>query len=86
MKSKWKGKFTYLELTGGYFPAQSMNGGKPMEAVEKSTLLRDEMIMELLELLKQNSMPQEANHTFEFCAYIDSLGKKLDTMTEELTN
>lgn len=57
-----------------------------MEAVEKSTLLRDEMIMELLELLKQNSMPQEANHTFELCAYIDSLEKKLDAMTEELTN
>ncbi len=63
-----------------------MNGGKRMEAVEKSALLRDEMIMELLELLKQNSMPQEANHTFELCAYIDSLEKKLDAMTEELTN
>lgn len=57
-----------------------------MEAIEKSTLLRDEKIMELLELLKQNSMPQEANHTFELCAYIDSLEKKLDTMAEELTN
>ena len=57
-----------------------------MEVVEKSTLLRDEMIMELLELLKQNGMPQEANHTFELCAYLDSLEKKLDTMTEELTN
>lgn len=57
-----------------------------MEAVEKSTLLSDEMIMKLLELLKQNSMPQEANHTFELCAYIDSLEKKLDAMTEELTN
>ena len=57
-----------------------------MEAVEKSTLLRDEMIIELLELLKQNSMPQEANHTFEICAYIDSLEKKLDAMTEELTD
>ncbi len=51
-----------------------------MEAVEKSTLLRDEMILELLELLKQNSMPQEANHMFELCAYIDSLEKKLDAM------
>lgn len=57
-----------------------------METVEKSTLLKDEMIMELLELLKQNSMPQEANHTFELCAYIDSLEKKLDSITDELTN
>ena len=56
-----------------------------MEAVEKSTLLKDEIIMELLELLKQNSMSKEANDTFELCAYIDSLEKKLDSMTEELT-
>lgn len=57
-----------------------------MEAVEKTNLLKDEMIMELLELLKQNNMPKEANHTFELCAYVDSLEKKLDSMTEELTN
>lgn len=57
-----------------------------MEAAGKTILLKDEMIMELLELLKQNSMPKEANHTFEFCVYIDSLEKKLDSMTEELTN
>jgi hypothetical protein len=43
------------------------------------------MIMELLELLKQNCMSKEANHTFELCAYIDSLERKLDSMTEELT-
>ena len=55
-----------------------------MEAVEKSTLLKDEMIMELFELFKQNSMPKEANHTFELCAYIDSLEKKLDSMTEQM--
>ena len=57
-----------------------------MEAAGKTILLKDEMIMELLELLKQNNMPKEANHTFEFCAYVDSLEKKLDSMTEELTN
>ncbi|NMA74867.1 MAG: hypothetical protein GX963_12065 [Bacteroidales bacterium] len=52
----------------------------------KTVFLKDEMIIELLELLKQNNMPKEANHTFELCAYIDSLEKKLDSMTEELTN
>ena len=57
-----------------------------MEALEKTVLIKDEMIMELLELLKQNNMPKEANQTFELCAYIDSLEKKLDSMTEELTN
>lgn len=63
-----------------------MNGGKNMEATEKTILLKDEMIMELLDLLKQNNMPKEANQTFELCAYVDSLEKKLDSMTEELTN
>ena len=63
-----------------------MNGGKNMGAVEKTVLIKDEMIMELLALLKLNNMPKEANQTFELCAYIDSLEKKLDSMTEELTN
>ena len=63
-----------------------MNGGKNMEAAWKTILLKDEMIMELLELLKHNNMPKEAKHTFEFCADVDSLEKKLDSMTEELTN
>lgn len=63
-----------------------MNGGKNMEAAGETILMKDEIIMELLELLKQNNMPKEANHTFELCAYVDSLEKKLDSMTEELTN
>ena len=57
-----------------------------MEAVEKTNLLKDEMIMELLELLKRNHMPNETNYTFELCAYVDSLERKLDSMTEELAN
>ena len=50
------------------------------------TMTQDEIILELIKLLKQNNMPQEANHTFELCTYVDSLEKKLDSMTEELTN
>lgn len=57
-----------------------------MEAVEKTKLVKDEMIMELLELLKKNDMKKEANDSFEICAYVDSLEKKLDSMTEELAN
>lgn len=57
-----------------------------MGAVGKSKLTKDEMIMELMELLKQNNMQKEANDTFEICAYVDSLEKKLDAMTEELAN
>lgn len=50
------------------------------------TMTQDEIILELIKLLKQNNMPQEANHTFELCTYVDSLERKLDSMTEELTN
>lgn len=57
-----------------------------MEAIEKTKLVKDEMIMELLELLKKNDMKKEANDSFEICAYVDSLEKKLDSMTEELAN
>lgn len=57
-----------------------------MEVTEKTKLLKDEMIMELLELLKKNDMQKEANNSFEICAYVDSLEKKLDSMTEELAN
>lgn len=55
-----------------------------MEAVK--TLTNEEVIRELLELLKQNSMKEQANDVFEICSYVDGLEKKIDLMTEELTN
>lgn len=57
-----------------------------MDTVEKTKITQDEMIIELMNLLKQNNMTKEANDTFELCSYVDSLEKKLDAMTEELTN
>lgn len=50
------------------------------------SMTQDEIIRELIKLLKQDNMSQEANYTFELCTYVDSLEKKLDSMTEELTN
>ena len=55
-----------------------------MEAVK--TLTNEEVIRELLELLKQNFMKEQANDVFEICSYVDGLEKKIDLMTEELTN
>jgi pantothenate kinase type III len=55
-----------------------------MEA--EKTLTNDELIQELLGLLKKNSMKSEANDVFEICSYVDSLEKKLNVMTEELFN
>ncbi len=46
----------------------------------------EEVIRELLELLKKNVMKEQANDVFEICSYVDGLEKKIDSMTEELTN
>lgn len=55
-----------------------------MEA--EKTLTNEEVIRELLELLKKNTMKEQANDVFEICSYVDGLEKKIDSMTEELTN
>lgn len=57
-----------------------------MDTVGKSEITKDEMIIELVNLLKQNNMSVDANETFELCTYIDGLEKKLDAITEELIN
>jgi hypothetical protein len=57
-----------------------------MEDTVKVKMTKDEMIVQLMELLKQSNMQKEANNTFEMCVYVDSLEKKLDAMTEELSN
>lgn len=57
-----------------------------MDAVQKTRMTKDEIIKELMDLLKQNNMPKEANDTFEVAAYIDGLEKKLDEMSNELTS
>ena len=50
------------------------------------TLTNEEVIRELLELLKKNAMKEQANNVFEICSYVDGLEKKIDSMKEELTN
>lgn len=51
---------------------------------KKKTMTKDEMIMELMELLKANGRPQQAADVFESAAYVDMLESKLDQMTNEL--
>ena len=55
-----------------------------MEA--EKTLTNEEIIRELLDLLKKNAMKEPANDVFELCSYVDGLEKKIETMTEELTS
>ncbi len=52
----------------------------------EKTLTNDELIQQLLELLKKNTMRSEANNVFEICSYVEGLEKKLNVMTEELLN
>ena len=55
-----------------------------MEA--EKTLTNEEIIRELLDLLKKNAMKEPANDVFEICSYVDGLEKKIASMTEELTS
>lgn len=48
-------------------------------------LTKDEMIMMLMDLLKQNNMQKKSNVMYETAAYIDVLESKLDQMSKELT-
>lgn len=57
-----------------------------MDIEAGKTLTNEEVIRELLELLKKNTMKKQANDVFEICSYVDGLEKKIDSMTEELTN
>lgn len=56
------------------------------EATKKKALTKGEIIQELMDMLKQNNMQSQSNDVFEICSYVDGLEKKLDAMTEELTN
>ena len=47
-------------------------------------LTKDEMIMMLINMLKDNGMKENSNSMYEMAAYIDILERKLDAMSEEL--
>ena len=57
-----------------------------MDMEAGKTLTNEEVVRELLELLKKNAMKEQANDVFEICTYVDGLEKKIVSMTEELTN
>ena len=57
-----------------------------MDMEAGKTLTNEEVVRELLELLKKNAMKEQANDVFEICSYVDGLEKKIDSMTEELTS
>ncbi len=49
-------------------------------------MINDEVMQELITLLRENNMKREANDTFEICNYIDGLQDKISEMQVELDN
>ena len=71
-----------LVRTGGHKAARI--GGHYLWKKRRKSMTKDEMIMELMELLKANGRPKQAADVFESAAYVDMLESKLDQMTNEL--
>lgn len=58
-----------------------------MEQVKENVkMTKDQIIHELMGMLKQNQQKEASNDIFEMAAYIDSMEKKLDAVTGELVN
>lgn len=55
-----------------------------MEQILDKELTKDQVILELIALLKQNQSKDTANNVFEMAAYIDGVEKKLDAVMVEL--
>ncbi len=55
-----------------------------MEQILDNELTKDQIILELIALLKQNQRKDIANNVFEMAAYIDGVEKKLDAVMEQL--
>ena len=45
----------------------------------------EEVLQEILGALNGNGMQQAANGVYELCAYVDSMTRKVEDMTEEIS-
>lgn len=52
--------------------------------MEEKTMTGEEILREILGALNGNGMQQTANGIYELCAYVDSMTKKVEDMTEEI--
>ncbi len=55
-----------------------------MEMTANVELTKEKNLMELLDLLRKNNMKEAANSIFEMAAYVDVMGKKMDSVLDEL--
>ncbi len=56
-----------------------------MEMTENVELTKEKNLTELMDLLRKNNMQEAANNIFEMAAYVDVMGKKMDSVLQELT-
>lgn len=54
--------------------------------MEERTMTNEQVMQELMALLKNNGMKEADNNVYELCAYIDSMTQKMQEMTEELVH
>ena len=47
----------------------------------ESTMINDEVMQELITLLRENNMKCETNDTFDICNYIDGLQDKIEVLS-----
>lgn len=52
--------------------------------MEDKPMTGEEVLQEIIGLLNGNGMQQSANGVYELCAYVDSMTKQMQEMTEEL--
>ena len=61
-----------------------MEDNMEMDMIQKN-LAQDEVILELINLLKKNNMQDKANDLFETATYVEMLERRLDEMFNEIT-
>lgn len=61
-----------------------MEDNMKMDMIQKN-LAQDEVILELINLLKKNNMQDKANDLFETATYVEMLERRLDEMFNEIT-
>ncbi len=57
-----------------------------MDQVQNMELSKDQIIQELIVLLNHNQQKEAASDVFEMVALIDGMGRRLEQVTEELSN
>lgn len=53
--------------------------------MEDKSMTGEEVLQQILGALNGNGMQQAANGVYELCAYVDSMTRKIEDMTDEIS-